>query len=180
MVLMLEGAPQVLEEFHATGTAQTKHKLHGRLRNLKTGRIGDRVFTENERVTVADLAQRKVQLSYKQGDDYVFCDVQTFDELVLSAAQVGDRRCFLYENEEYKALILDGKLLDIVLPDAMALRVVETGPAQRRGSDAAWKSAKLESELEIMVPLFIEKGELIRVDTQQRKYLGKEAEGKNR
>src|SRR5512140_105129 len=85
MVILVDGAPQLIEDFHASGTAQTRHKLHVRLRNLKTGRLTDRTFTENERLPVASLQHRKVQFSYKQGDSYVFVDNETFDEYELSA-----------------------------------------------------------------------------------------------
>ena len=102
MLLMLDNAPHFLEDFHASGTAQTKHKLHVRLRNLQTSRIVDRTFADNERVAVAQLDHRTVQYSYKQGDTYSFLDTQSFEELNLSAAQVGERRWFLKENEEYR------------------------------------------------------------------------------
>jgi elongation factor P len=173
MMLLLDNAPHYLEDFHASGTAQTKHKLHTRLRNLKTGRVLDHVFAENERVAVAQVEQRTVQFSYQQGDTYAFLDTRSFDELNLSAEQVGDRRWFLKENEEYKALFLEGRLLDIVLPPQIPLEVVDTAPPIRGGSDSAWKEAKLETGLQIMVPLFIAKGERIRVDTHERKYAGK-------
>lgn len=178
MVIMLEGAPQVLEDFHAAGTAQSKHKLHARLRHLKTGRLGEHVFAENERITVAELESRKVQFSYKQGEIYAFLDAETYEELDLHEEKIGERRSFLKENAEYKALFLEGKLLDVVLPGQVALRVEETAPAQRGGSDAAWKPARLETGLEIMVPLFIDQGEVIRVDTHDRKYVGKETADK--
>jgi elongation factor P len=178
MVLMLDGAPQVLEELHSSGTARSKHKLHGRLRHLLTGRIGDRVFPENERVPVAELQTRRVTFSYQQGDTYAFLDAETFEELDLTAGQVGDRRWYLKENEEYRALFLEGKLLDIVLPPQVPLRIVETAPAMKGGSDSTWKEARLETGLVIMVPLFIEPGETVRVDTHERKYAGKENVGK--
>ncbi len=173
MVLMLDNAPHVLEDFRASGTAQTKHKLHARLRNLKTGRVIDRTFAENERVPVAQLDTRTVQFSFKQGDTYAFLDTQTFEELDLSSQQVGDRHWFLKENEEYKATFLEGNLLDIVLPPQIPLKVIETAPPIRGGSDSAWKEARLETDLQIMVPLFIATGETIRVDTHERKYAGK-------
>jgi len=175
MVLMLEGVPEILEEFHMTGTAQTRHKIHCRLRNLKTGRILERVFTENERVALADLSYRRVVFSYKNGDDYVFTDCETFEEYTLSKDQIGDRHYFIKEDVEYKGIFLEGAFMDIVLPPSMQLKVTETGPAIRGGSDAAWKPAKLETGLEIMVPLFIETGEIVRVDTTERKYVGKES-----
>jgi elongation factor P len=174
MALLLDGTPQLVEDLHTTGTAQTKHKLHARLRNLKTGRIADRIFAEAERLPVAELAQRRVQFSYQQADRYVFLDAETFDELVLTAEQVGDRQGFLKENEEYRALFLEGRLLDIVLPPSLPLKIQETAPPIRGGSDSAWKPATLETGLEIMVPLFLAPGEVVRVDTQTRKYLGKD------
>jgi elongation factor P len=173
MLLLLDNMPHFLEDFHTSGTAQTRHKLHVRLRNLKTGHIIDRTFAENERVPIGQLEHRTVQFSYKQGDTYAFLDTKTFEELNLSAEQAGDRRWFLKENEEYKALFLEGNLIDIVLPPQVHLLVVDTAPPSRGGADNAWKEAKLETGLELMVPLFIAKGEMIRVDTQERKYAGK-------
>ncbi|MBI5394518.1 MAG: elongation factor P [Verrucomicrobia bacterium] len=173
--LLLDGVPHLIEHCHTSGTAQTKPKMHARLRNLKTGRVVDRLFAENERVAVAALETRRVQFSYHQGDTFVFLDAETFDELNLTTELVGERRWFLKENEEYKALFLEGKLIGVELPDHVALKVVETAAPQRGGSQAAYKTAKLEGGLEVMVPLFIGPGELIRVDTRERKYAGKEA-----
>ena len=173
-VLMLDGAPYIIEDLHHSGTAQTKHKLHTRLRQLKTGHIVERVFADNERVPVAHLQTRRVTYSYTQAGMHVFLDAETFEELDLDDQRLGDRRCFLKENEEYKAMFLDGVLLDIVLPPQIPLLVLETAPPVRGSSDSAWKEAKLETGLEIMVPLFIAKGETIRVDTASGKYAGKQ------
>ena len=174
MILLLDGSPHVIEDMHTSGTAQTRHKLHTRLRHLQTGHIMDRVFAENERVPAAPLETRRVSFSYSQGDTHVFIDAESFDELELTKDQIGDRRWFLKENEEYKALLLDGRLLDIIFPTQIPLRVVDTAPPIRGGADSAWKEAKLETGLQIMVPLFIGKGETIRVDTAARKYAGRE------
>jgi elongation factor P len=175
MVLMLDSVPHVIEEFHTSGTAQTRHKLHTRLRQLKTGRVIDRVFAENERVPMAQLETRHVTYSYSRGETHVFIDADTFDEFEISSEQIGDRRWFLKENEEYKALLLDGVLMDVVMPPQIPLKVLETAAPIRGGSDNAWKAAKMETGLQIMVPLFIAKGETIRVDTTAKKYAGREA-----
>jgi elongation factor P len=178
MVLMLDGAPHVIEDLHTSGTAQTRHKLHTRLRHLLTGHIFERVFAETERVPVAQLESRRVNYSYAQGDTHVFIDAETFDEFEFSKERLGERRCFLKENEEYKALLLDGGLLDISFPPQIPLKVVDTAPPARGGSDSAWKEATLESGLQIMVPLFIAKGETVRVDTNTKRYAGREASEK--
>ncbi len=175
MAVLVEGAPQIIEDFHLSGTAQTRHKLHVRLRHLKSGRITERVFAENERVPIAELEHRRVQFSYQQGDTLVFSDVETFDELELNASQIATKQGLLTADVECRALLLEGRLVDIVLPPQVTLRVTETAPPIRGGSDATWKPAKLETGLEIMVPLFIATGDLLRVDTQEKKYVGKQA-----
>jgi elongation factor P len=174
MVLMLDGAPHVIEEMHTSGTAQTRHKLHTRLRHLTTGRVIDRVFAESERVPVAALETRRVTFSYAQAEALFFIDIETFDEFEFGSEQLGERRGFLKENEEYKALRLDGRLLDIVLPSQIPLRVVDTAPPTSGGLNSAWKEAKLETGLPVMVPLFIANGDTVRIDTAEKKYLGKE------
>ncbi|MGA2786997.1 MAG: hypothetical protein ABSF60_05670 [Verrucomicrobiota bacterium] len=178
MVLMLDGAPQLVEEFHTSGTAQTKHKIHVRLRHLKTGRLTEQTLPDGERLPIADVQHCRVQLSYADGKDFVFSDVESFEELTLSAEQIGDRRCFIKENVEYRALLFDGQLLDIVLPPNVSFKVVDTAPPTSGGSVATWKPARLDDGLEIMVPLFIATGEKIRVDTTERKYAGRENEPK--
>src|ERR1700687_440760 len=90
MVLLLDGAPHVIEDLHTSGTAQTRHKLHTRLRHLTTGRLIDRVFAENERVPVAPLETRRVTYSYAQGDNRVFVDIETFDEFEFTNEQLGE------------------------------------------------------------------------------------------
>src|SRR5437868_3016716 len=128
MVLIIDGSPHVIEDMHTSGTAQTRHKLHTRLRHLTTGRLIDRVFAENERVPVAPLETRRVIYSYAQGETHIFIDAETFDEFEFSNQRLGERRWFLKEKDEYKALLLDGRLLDIVLPPQISLKVVDTAP----------------------------------------------------
>ena len=123
MVLMLEGIPYVIEEFHSTGTAQTRHKLHTRLRQLKSGHVIERVFADNERVPVGHVQTRRITYSYSQSDVHVFLDAETFEEFDLSGERLGERRWFLKENEEYKALLLEGALVDVSFRHKFPLRL---------------------------------------------------------
>lgn len=177
MVVLLDGSPHVIEDMHTSGTAQTRHRLHTRLRHLTTGRLIDRVFAENERVPVAPLETRRATYSYAKAEARVFIDIETFDEFEFSNEHIGERRGFLKENAEYKVLRLDGRLLDIVLPPQIPLKVVDTAPPARSGLASSWKEARLETGLQIMVPLFIAIGDIVRVDTVGKKYLGKESAG---
>ena len=172
-VLLLDGVPHVVEELHVSGTAKTKHKLHVQLRNLHNGHVFERTFPDNERVPTTELEYRRASYSYAKDDVFTFLDAETFEELTLTAEQIGDRRPFLKENEEYRAVLLEGRLLDIVLPDVIPLAVAETAPPQHGGGDSAWKPARLEGGLEIQVPLFVATGDRLLVDVKTRKYAGK-------
>ncbi len=173
LVLLLDGVPHVVEELHVSGTAKTKHKLHVQVRNLHSGHVFERIFPDNERVPTTELEYRRASYSYAKDNVYAFLDAETFEELSLTGEQLGARRHFLKENEEYRTVVLEGRLLDIVLPDVMTLQVRETAPAQHGGGDSAWKPARLEGGLEIQVPLFVAPGENLLVDTKTRKYAGK-------
>ena len=143
------------------------------VRNLHNGHVFERIFPDNERVPTTELEYRRASYSYAKDNVYAFLDAETFEELSLTGEQLGDRRHFLKENEEYRALVLEGQLLDVLLPDAVALAVAETAPAQHGGGDSAWKSATLEGGLEIQVPLFIAPGDRLLVDVKTHKYAGK-------
>ena len=173
MVLLLDGVPHVVEELHVSGTAKTKHKLHVQVRNLQNGHVFERSFPDNERVPTTELEYRRASYSYAKDNVFTFLDAETFEELALTAEQIGARRHFLKENEEYRALVLEGQLLDVLLPDTVPLAVAETAPAQHGGGDSAWKSATMEGGLEIQVPLFVAPGETLLVDVKTRKYVGK-------
>lgn len=175
--IFIDGAPHRVEEFHTTGTAKTRHKVNATMRNLQTGRLTERTFTENESVELARMEQRNVQFSYRQGDREIFLDSVTYDELTLSSEQLGERRLFLKENEEYRATFVEGKFLDIDLPDNVTLKVEETGPPQRSSQQSTSKPAVLSGGLTVMVPPFIAIGEVIKVDTRTGKYMGKEHAG---
>ena len=174
MVILVEGAPHVIEDFHTSGTAQSRHRIHVRMRQLKTGHVSDRVFADNESVPVVHLETRRVTYSYTKGGMHVFLDAESFEEYELADELLGERRWFLKENAECKAMLLEGKLLDIIVPPQVQLKIESTAPPVRGGSDAAWKEAKLETGLEVMVPLFIAQGETIRVDTATKKYVSRE------
>ena len=178
MVLLLEGTPQILEEFR---TAARRMPGTSSMRGAAILRPAGWAVTisEGERVPVGDVQHRRVQFSYRDGRDFVFFDVESFDELILSAERIGERHWFIKENVEYRALLLEGRLLDIVMPPAAALEIVDTTPPVRGGSDATGKPAKLDTGLEIMVQLFIAPGEKVRVDTATHKYTGHESVRRN-
>lgn len=174
MVIILDDTPHMVEEVQVTGSGQAKHRVHARIRHLVTERHCDQGFLDNDHLTIAELEYRQVLFSYPDADQYVFMQDETYEEHRLTAEQIGERHWFLKENEEYKGTFLEGRIVDVELPDHFALEVTETAAPQRAAQQSASKKAKLEGGLEITVPLFIASGDKVKVDTKTHKYAGKE------
>lgn len=146
--------------------------LYLKLKNLKTGSITDERVHPDDKVDVVYLETKDYQYSYKDGDDYVFMDAETFEQVTLGGDMVGDKILFLRENDIVKITFYDGKALDMEVPQNVTLKVVETEPGIKGATAAAqYKPAKLETGLTVNVPSFIAEGELIVVDTAEKKYL---------
>lgn len=146
--------------------------LYLKLKNLKTGSITDERVHPDDKVDVVFLDTRDFQYSYKDGADYVFMDAETFEQVTLAGDMVGDKILFLRENDTCKITFYDGKALDMELPQNVTLKVTETEPGIKGATAAAQtKPATLETGLKVNVPSFIAEGELIVIDTAEKKYL---------
>jgi elongation factor P len=146
--------------------------LYLKLKNLKTGSITDERVHPDDKVDIAYLDTKEFAYSYKDGDDYVFTDQETFDQVTLGGDMVGDKILFLRENDLCKITFYDGKALDLELPQTVTLKVVETEPGIKGATAAAQtKPATLETGHKLQVPSFISEGELIVVQTEDGKYL---------
>lgn len=146
--------------------------LYLKLKNLKTGSITDERVHPDDKVDIAYLDTREFTYSYKDGNDYVFMDAETFEQVTLNGDMVGDKILYLRENDTCKITFHDGKALDMELPQTVALKVTETEPGIKGATAAAQtKPATLETGLKVNVPSFISEGELIVVQTEDGKYL---------
>ena len=146
--------------------------LYLKMKNLKTGAITDERVHPDDKVDIAYLDTKEFAYSYKDGNDYVFTDQETFDQVTLGEDMVGDKIPYLRENDLCKITFYDGKPLGLELPQTVTLKVVETEPSIKGATAAAQtKPATLETGLKIQVPPFIAEGELIVVQTEDGKYL---------
>lgn len=146
--------------------------LYLKLKNLKTGSITDERVHPDDKVDVVYLDTRDYNYSYKDGDDYVFMDAETFEQVTLGADMVKGKMDFLRENDTVQITFYDGKALGVELPQTVNLKVIETEPGIKGATAAAQtKPATLETGLKIQVPSFITEGELIVVQTEDGKYL---------
>ena len=173
MVLDLpEGLFQVMEFQHhkpGKGNAVVRTKL----RNLRTTNVLDKTFNSDSRVGLATLEKREMQYLYADGDGYVFMDNQTYDQVTLSASEIGeDGTRFLIEGITCIVGFIDGEAITVDLPTTVELRITQSDPGLRGDrSSAGTKPATLETGAVIQVPLFVNSGELVRVDTRTGEYV---------
>jgi len=136
------------------------------------GRVIDRTFRAGEKADVPDLTHTVMQYLYAQGDDYVFMDTGTFEQVTLTRDQLGEAVDFMQESMEVKVLFHRSEPIDVEIPNFLELEIVETDPGVRGDTaSGGTKPATLETGAVVKVPLYIEVGERIRVDTRNRTYI---------
>jgi elongation factor P len=162
---------KVLEyQHHKPGRG--KATIRTTLRNLRTGSTIQKNFISGDRVDDIRIERRGVQYLYTDGDLYYFMDTETYDQTPLSAAVLGGQDIYLKEGMELMLSTHEGEPLDIELPTTVEMKVVEAEPAiAGNTATGALKKVTLETGLEVQVPLFIEMGDTIRVDTRTGEYV---------
>jgi elongation factor P len=162
---------QVLDFAHikmGRGTAVVRTKL----KNLMSGAVTEETFRPEEKFGRARIERSEVQYLYRDGDVFVVMDTATYEQTPLSAEQIGDAVQWLRENETLTLLAYDGRVLGVEMPIAVELAVTETEPGFKGDTaNAATKPATLETGAVVDVPLFVNQGDRIRVDTRSGRYL---------
>lgn len=173
MVLAIDGQLFQITYFQHVKPGKGGAFVRSKLKNVKTGAVIDRTWTAGERVNDVRLERRPIQYSYHDGHLYHFMDMQTYEDIPINADVIGnDQLQYLKEGMECSGLVHDDNVLMIELPFFVELEVVETEPGVRGDTaSGGTKPAKLETGAVVQVPLFIEQGQLIRVDRREDKYL---------
>jgi elongation factor P len=149
-----------------------KAVIRTRLRDLRTGATIDKSFISGDRVQDIRLEQQTVQYIYNDGDFYYFMDTETFEQFPLSDALLEDVKPFLVENMELELSSYEGERLDVELPITVDLEVVEAPPGLAGDTaQGATKEVTLETGYKLQVPLFIEEGDVLRIDTRDGRYV---------
>ena len=165
------GLFQVIEFQHVKpgkGSAFVRTKL----RNLKSGNVFDRTFNAGIRVEQAILEKRDMQFLYKDGEDFVFMDTDSYDQMTVAPVALGDAAEYLVESAVAIIATFNGDIVSVEIPASVELNVVDTEPGvQGDRVSGARKPATLETGLVVQVPLFIEAGERIKVDTRSGDYV---------
>ena len=145
-----------------------------KLKNVLSGKVVDRTFNAGVRVEQASVDRREMQYLYREGDDFVFMDTETYDQPHIPSATIGDAANYLLEEQNAVVAFNEGVPLYVELPAAVELTVSQTDPGlQGDRSTGGTKPATLETGAQIQVPLFITTGEKVRVDTRTGQYLGR-------
>ena len=173
--VIFKGDIHVVLDFRHYTPGNKRGFVQVELRNLRTGVIAQHKFSSEDRLERAALDKRRVQYLYHDDSGFHFMDVTDYNQLALSQELVGDGKWYLKEEMELELEFHEGRPVRLALPKQVALRVVDSPPGVRGDSVSnAMKPATLETGLKIQVPLFVEEGTVVRVDTEEGKYVGRE------
>ncbi len=168
----IDGAPDIIVEFQHVKPGKGGAFVRTKIKNLVTGRVLDQTFRSGEKVGRPDLVEKEMQFLYKEDDRYCMMDNESYEQIFLSAEQMGDNKDFLQDNLNLKVLFFKNQPITVELPTFVELLVTHTEPGLRGDTASGGsKPATLETGAVIQVPLFIEEGERLRVDTRTGTYV---------
>ncbi len=171
----LDGSVWRVVEFLHVKPGKGSAFVRTKLKNVQTGNTMEKTFRAGETVPQANLEKRTMQYTYKDSDDFVFMDMETYEETRMSEENLGDRISFLKEEMEVNVIFWDERVLEIELPTSVVLEITDTDPGVKGDTaTGGTKPAIVETGAQVMVPLFISIGEKIKVDTRDGSYLGRE------
>ena len=173
MVLQIDGQLFQIVYFQHVKPGKGGAFVRTKLKNVRTGAVIDRTFTAGEKVDEVRLERRPITYAYADGHHYHFMDQQTFEDIPIGQDVIGGEQLkYLKEGMECTGLVHDGTVILIELPHFVELTIVETDPGVRGDTaSGGTKPARLETGAVVQVPLFIEEGQMIRVDRRDDKYL---------
>ena len=174
IVLNLDGQLWTVTDFQHVKPGKGGAFVRTTLKNVLSGKVVDKTFNAGTKVETANVDKRTMQYLYNDGTSLVFMDVQTYDQIEVPPAVVGDAKNFMLENQEAIVASNDGRVLYVELPASVELQVTYTEPGlQGDRSTGGTKPATVETGATVQVPLFITTGERIKVDTRDSSYLGR-------
>lgn len=172
----LDGSVWRVVEFLHVKPGKGSAFVRTKLKNVQGGNVIEKTFRAGETVPQANLEKKNMQHTYRDGDDLVFMDMETYEEVRMTAAQVGARVKYLREEMEVNVVRWGEKILEVELPNSVVLEVTQTDPGVKGDTaTGGTKPAIVETGAQVMVPLFISIGERIKIDTRSDSYLGRES-----
>jgi elongation factor P len=172
MALNYNGDISVVLDMQHRTPGNLRAFVQASLRSIRTGKTSDVRFSSTEKIDVVPMMTRKMDFSYKDGEDFVFSDPETFETTTLAAELVGEARNYLVENGSVTVTFVQDKAVSVELPSSVVLKVADA-PEGIRGDSSSnvQKAVVLETGITVQAPLFIKTGEKIKVDTRTGKYM---------
>ena len=171
----LDGSVWKVTEFLHVKPGKGSAFVRTKLKNVQTGNTVEKTFRAGETVPQANLEKKVMQHTYRDGEDLVFMDMETFEEVRMSEGQVGDRVKYLKEEMEVNVVKWNEQILEVELPTSVVLEITDTDPGVKGDTaTGGTKPAIVETGAQVMVPLFLSIGERIKIDTRNDSYLGRE------
>ncbi len=175
--IMIDGDPCAIIENEFVKPGKGQAFVRAKIRNLKTGRVVERTYKSGESVEAADVMDVDLQYLYSDGEFWYFMDTQSFEQLPASADAVGDATKWLKEQDMCEVTLWNGNPLAVTPPNFVMLKVTDTDPGVRGDtSGGGGKPATLETGTVVRVPLFIDIGETLKIDTRNGEYVGRAKE----
>jgi len=173
--IVFDGAPYTIVDFQHVKPGKGGAFVRTKLKHMRQGRVIDNTFRSGEKVELVDFEDKHMQFLYKD-DRFHFMDTETYDQVSLSEDEVGDAALYLKDNTEVEMLYIDGAPVSIELPNFIELSVARTDPGLRGDTaQGGTKPATLETGAVLQVPLFLNEGDIVKVDTRTGEYLGRVA-----
>lgn len=170
--LVLDGDPWVIAEYQFVKPGKGQGLYKCKMRNMISGALVDRTYRSGEKFEKADLEENKMQFLYTDGDEFHFMNAETYEQFTMTPESVGDASKYLYENLEMDILFFNGGPIGLMLPNFVVLQIEKSDPGIK-GDTASntTKPATMTTGCIIQVPLFIEEGEWVKVDTRTGDYV---------
>lgn len=170
--ILYEGEPYIVTFFQHVKPGKGNAFTRTRIKSLLSGRVLEPTFKSGDKVGVPDVEEKTMQFLYKEGDGYVFMDNKTYDQISLFEDSLGDSKNFLMANLDTSVLFYNGKAIGVTMPNAVDIKVVKCDPGVRGDTvSGALKPATLETGYTLNVPLFINEGDVLKIDTRSGEYL---------
>ena len=160
----------IAAEYHP-GQGKMGGTAHARLQNLTTGTFWEHSFRSDLKIEDIDVERRSLEFLYDEGDRCCFMDPESYEQTEVANAVIGPRSSFLTPGMSIPVEFVEGRAVNVMFPDILEVKITDTAPPMHQQADSAFKAAKLENGVEVMVPQFVKTGDMIRLDLQTMKYM---------
>ncbi|MBI3815623.1 MAG: elongation factor P [Nitrospinae bacterium] len=172
MKIEYEGALYVIVEFQHVNPGNLRAFVRTKMKNMKTGQLLERTFRSGDKFEMPDVEEKQMQFLYKSGDECCFMDTETYEQIFIKEDVLGEGKNFLQENVVVTVMLHNNIPIDVTLPIFVEMKIIKTEPGYRGDTaTGASKQAAIETGAVLQVPLFINEGDMIKIDTRTGEYV---------